>query len=127
MNKWVYISFTHSYILHCISDYCNSLAPTLFGPVINGSDVALQRPVSIGCLADGVPPDQFFLSKDGVVINSNYVVETDSVNETYYSAFIQHEIVSLQETDYGVYECTYLTPVDTITSSSLLGGTELAN
>ena len=54
------------------------------------------------------------------MINSNYVVET--VNEMQYRAIIQHGIVSLKETDYGVYECSYISPVQTISSSSHLGG-----
>ena len=59
------------------------------------------------------------------MINSNYVVETDSVNETQYSAIIQHGITTLKETDYGVYECTYISPVQTISSSSHLGGKQV--
>ena len=70
-----------------------------------------------------MPPDQFFLSKDGVVINSNYTVENDAVNETQYSAIIQHNITTLEVTDYGVYECTYASPVQTISNSLRLGGT----
>ena len=90
--------------------------------MINGSEVVLNKPVLIGCLADGVPPDQFFLSKDGVVINSNYMVDIDSVNETQYSAIIQHNITSLEVADYGVYECTYTSPVQTISNSIRISG-----
>lgn len=101
--------------------YC-IIAPRLFGPVINGSGVALvnNSPVLIGCLADGVPPDQFFLTKDDVVINSNYVVE--SVNQSQYRAFIQHNITSLEATDYGVYGCIYVSPVETISNLLHLSG-----
>lgn len=98
------------------------IAPRLFGPVINGSDVALNNPVVIGCLADGVPPDVFYMSKDGVVINSNYMVENGSVNDTRYSASLQHNIISLEEVDFGVYECIYISPVQTISNSLRLGG-----
>ena len=98
------------------------IAPRLFGPIINGSDIVLNKPVLIGCLADGVPPDQFFLSRDGVVINSSYMVDSDIVNDTQYSATIQHNITSLQVSDYGVYECIYTSPVQTISNSIRLGG-----
>ena len=106
----------------CTYLYFYYIAPRLFGPVINGSDIILNKPVLIGCLADSVPPDQFFLSLDGVVINSNYLVDSDAVNETQYSAIIQHNITSLRATDYGVYGCTYASPVQTISNSIRLGG-----
>jgi len=67
-----------------------------------------------------VPPDQFFLSKDDIVINSNYIVEY--YNESVYSAFIQHNITSLQVADFGVYRCTYVSPVQSISNSLRLGG-----
>lgn len=103
--------------LHCIIFL---IVPTLTGPVANATVIALNNPVIIGCLADGVPPDKFFLSKDDVVINSNYIVQI--ANEAQYSAIIQHNITSLQEADYGVYTCIYASPIQTISSPLRLSG-----
>ena len=50
------------------------------------------------------------------------MVDNDSVNETQYSAIIQHNITSLGVADYGMYECTYASPVQTISNLLRLAG-----
>ena len=85
------------------------IAPSLSGPFIPDANYTIGVTLNVGCLANGPPPDQFFMTRNGVVID-------DSYNTIEYSAssgqfFIQHPIPSLSPDDYGVYTCTYVIPV----------------
>ena len=83
--------------------------PSLTGPFIPDANYTNGATLNVGCLANGPPPDQFFMTRNGVVVDDSYdaiVYNTEASQH-----FIQHTITSLSPADYGVYTCTYMIPV----------------
>jgi len=102
------------------------VAPSLSGPFIPDANFTNGVTLNVGCLATGPPPDQFFMTRNGVIVDESYDVITHNTEASQH--FIQHMIPSLGPADYGVYTCIYMIPVfngGSRSNSISLGGTSL--
>jgi len=81
----------------------------LSGPFVPDANYTLGVTLNIGCLANGPPPDRFFITRNDEIIDERFdQLHYDTQTSQH---LIQYVIPSLSPDDFGVYICTYVTPV----------------